>query len=378
MVEKIESVMNSTGQDSVNQQAIDAQRDQLIERLIQSVNASFDVFAVYLGYRLGYYEALSKYGAQTSTELAKNTGTAERYTREWLEQQAVAGILAVSNPQADALERRFLLPAGHEEALVARNSENFMPPLMQVLVAVTRPMEAVVQAYRSGEGVPLSAYGEDFVQGQGAVNRVTFLREIGSYWLPSMPDVDARLKADPPARVADIGTGTGWSSIGMALHYPNIQVDGFDLDERSIEVARENARQYGVEDRVHFYVHDAADPALDGRYDLVTSFEALHDMSNPVGALQTMRRMTNHTGTVLIVDERVAENFSPDAEEDRMMYGWSILHCLPVGMVGKPSAATGTVMRPKTLRSYAQQAGFKDIEVLPVENYFFRLYRLVC
>lgn len=378
MAEKIESVMNNTVQDAVNQQAIEAQRDQLIERLIQSVNASFDVFAVYLGYRLGYYEALSNHGAQTSTELAKNTGTAERYTREWLEQQVVSGLLAVSNPQADALERRFLLPAGHEEALAARNSANFMPPLMQVMVAVTRPMEAVVQAYRSGEGVPLSEYGEDFVQGQGAVNRATFLQEIGSYWLPSMPDVDARLKSDPPARVADIGTGTGWSSIGMALHYPNIQVDGFDLDERSIEVARENARQFGVEDRVHFHVHDAADPALDGRYDLVTSFEALHDMSNPVGALDTMRRMANHTGTVLIVDERVAENFSPDAEEDRIMYGWSILHCLPVGMVGQPSAATGTVMRPKTLRSYAQQAGFQDIEVLPVENFFFRLYRLVC
>ena len=126
-----------------------------------------------------------------------------------------------------------------------------------------------------------------------------------------------------------------------------------------------------------FHVRDASDPTLAGQYDLVTAFECIHDMSNPVGALRTMRSLRRDGGTVMIADERVAESFAPgDDLIERMCYGWSVLHCLPVGLSNSPSVGTGTVMRPDTLRGYAQAAGYRDMDILPIDNDFFRFYRL--
>ena len=155
-------------------------------------------------------------------------------------------------------------------------------------------------------------------------------------------------------------------------------MDGFDLDEASIEDARRNARTSGVAERVTFEVRDAADPSLAESYDLVTAFETIHDMTNPVGALKAMRALRKSDGTVVIADEKVAEEFTaPGDDVERFMYGWSAAHCLAVGMVGPEPAGTGTVMRPSTLREYARKAGFAEVEVLPVENDLWRFYRLV-
>jgi 2-polyprenyl-3-methyl-5-hydroxy-6-metoxy-1,4-benzoquinol methylase len=211
------------------------------------------------------------------------------------------------------------------------------------------------------------------------MNRNLFLYELGQNHLPSIPDLHARLLANPPARIADIGCGLGWSSIGMALAYPNVQVDGFDLDEPSIEEAWTNARSYGLADRLTFHARDAASmEVLNGRYDLVTAFECIHDLGNPVGVLRTMRRLAGDRGAVIVMDERVGDVFTAEGSEfEWMMYGWSVLHCLPVGIADtNPSAATGTVMRTATLRHYAQAAGFREVQVLPIDNLFFRFYRL--
>jgi 2-polyprenyl-3-methyl-5-hydroxy-6-metoxy-1,4-benzoquinol methylase len=204
-----------------------------------------------------------------------------------------------------------------------------------------------------------------------------FLRQLGSEWLPTMPDVHARLMADPPARIADLGCGAGWSSIGMAQSYPKVVVDGFDSDQASVELARGNATAAGLADRVKFHVRDAGSPELAGRYDLVTAFECLHDMAQPVGALRVMRHLAGDRGAVLVVDERVGDVFTAAGSDvEWMMYGWSILHCLPVGKAETPSAETGTVLRSGTLRHYAEEAGFRRVEVLGIENLFFRFYRL--
>ncbi|MHC4609437.1 MAG: SAM-dependent methyltransferase, partial [Planctomycetota bacterium] len=187
----------------------------------------------------------------------------------------------------------------------------------------------------------------------------------------------ARLQADPPARVADIGCGAGWSSIGMALSYPKVRVDGFDLDDPSIVLARNNAAQADLDDRVRFHLRDAGDAELSGGYDLVAAFECIHDLSQPVSVLGAMRRLAAENGTVLVVDERVGDRFTAQGSGvEWMMYGWSVLHCLPVGMADEPSAATGTVMRADILRRYAQEAGFREVEILPIDHFFFRFYRL--
>jgi 2-polyprenyl-3-methyl-5-hydroxy-6-metoxy-1,4-benzoquinol methylase len=353
------------------------QRDALLEKMITGMTGFFLHNTIYIGYRLGYYDTLARHENLTSTELAEITATNERYTREWLEQQTVYGIIQVLDPLSGPHERKFSLLEGHAEVLTDPNSLNFFAPISRLMVGVTRPMDAILDAFRTGNGVTMDQYGEDMREGQAAANRATFLREIGQVWIPAMPDIEDRLKK-PGARIADIGCGYGWSSIGMSLAYPQAQVDGFDLDAPSIDKARNNARDYDLNSRVSFHVQDAADHALVGHYDLVTAFECVHDMSDPVGALRTMRRLINGTGGVLIADERVGDTFTSEGNEiEAIMYGWSVLHCLPVGMTEQPSAATGTVMRTDTLRGYALAAGFRDVEVLPVDNFFFRLYRLI-
>ena len=190
-----------------------------------------------------------------------------------------------------------------------------------------------------------------------------------------MPDVVLRLR-ESGARVADVGCGQGWSSIAVARAFPLAHVDGFDADPGSIADSRRHAGEAGVDDRVRFFERDAA--ALSGGpYDLVMILETLHDLPRPVDALRAARAATAPGGAVLVVDERVAEYFTaPGDEVERTMYGWSVTHCLPTQMVDQPSAALGTVMRSDTVRECAFEAGYAGVDVLPVENDFFRLYRL--
>lgn len=353
-----------------------AERDAMVARLYSSTIGALELFHVYLGERLGLYRALAAKGPLNATELASTAGINERYAREWLEQEAVAGILVVEPGNDDSSERRYSLPPGHAEVLTDADSINFFAPVGSGLVGIGMVMPNVVQAFRTGGGVPYEAYGAEMRSSISRLNRPGLLNLLGSRWLPAISDVDRRLRSEPPARVADVGCGTGWSSIGIAKAYPLVTVDGFDLDSASIEDARRNAQESGVADRVTFQVRDAADPSLAGSYDLVTAFETIHDMSDPVGALRAMRGLTKTGGTIVIADEKVAEEFAaPGDELERFMYGWSAVHCLPVGMVEPHSAGTGTVMRPSRLRHYAQQAGFADLEILPVENDFWRFYR---
>jgi len=154
-------------------------------------------------------------------------------------------------------------------------------------------------------------------------------------------------------------------------------VQGIDLDTASIADARKNAKAARVDDRVTFELRDAGDPALAGSFDLVTAFETIHDMANPVEALRAMRRLCAEGGAVLVVDERVAEEFTaPGDDIERLMYGYSAIHCLVAAMGDPSSAMTGTVMRPSTLRWYAKEAGFDRVDVLPIENETLRFYRL--
>lgn len=355
----------------------DQTKDALIERLLKSAGGAFDMFAIHIGSRLGYYAALAEAGPLTSVQLAERTDSQERYAREWLEQQTVTGMLAVEDETAAPKDRRYVLPPGHVEVLTDTESLDYMAPLAQLLVGAVSPLPALLKAFREGGGVPYADYGRDLIEGQAAMNRTMFLKLLGQEWLPQVHDVHARLSAEEPARVADFGCGAGWSAIGIARAYPNARVDGFDLDVPSVEMAQRNVAEAGLTDRVTVEARDAGDAELAGQYDLVTAFECVHDMSDPVAALKVMHKLAGETGAVIVADERVAEEFTAAGNEvEWMMYGWSVLHCLPVGMADHPSVGTGTVMRPGTLAGYAREAGFREVEVLPIENFFFRFYRL--
>ena len=354
-----------------------ADRDALVERMFKSTLEALELLHVYLGDRLGLYQALAIGGPLTSRGLASAAGINERYAREWLEQQAVAGILTVAAGNDGDDGRRYGLPAGHAEVLLDGDSLNFLAPMPRGVVGIAAVMADVMEAFRTGGGVPYEKYGADVRSSISSLNRPMFLNQLGTEWIPAISHVDGRLRTEPPARVADVGCGTGWSSIAIARAYPRVKVDGFDLDVASIEDARRNAVGAGVADRVSFEVRNAGDPKLAGSYDFATAFETIHDMSDPVGALRAMRGLVKKGGAVLIGDERVAEEFTaPGDELERFMYGWSAVHCLAVGMVGPNSAGTGTVMRPSRLRQYALEAGFGEIEILPIEHDFWRFYLL--
>jgi SAM-dependent methyltransferase len=352
-----------------------ARVEEFAGSLFMAALGAFEALNVELGLRLGLYEKLADRGALTSSELADAGGVHERYAREWLEQQAVAGVVEVDDAEASAGARRFTLPPAHAHVLLERDSEAYMAPAVNFVPLGGWAVDAVVEAFRTGGGVPYADYGIHDIQ--AAFTRPVFLNRLTQEWLPALPDVHTRLSAGP-SRVAEIGCGEGVAAIRIATAYPSATVDGFDLDDASIAAARKNAAEAGVADRVRFEVCDATKVVSGGAYDLVYCIEMLHDVPDPVGILRGMKSLAGETGTVLVVDERAAESFTaPGDEMERFFYACSTLHCLPVGMTEEDSAGTGTVMRPATVRRYATGAGFSDIEILPVEHPQFRLYRLV-
>jgi 2-polyprenyl-3-methyl-5-hydroxy-6-metoxy-1,4-benzoquinol methylase len=355
-----------------------ATRDAFVEKMFQACLGVFDVAGAYLGLQLGLYRSLADDGPATARELATRTRSYERYVREWLEQQVVTGVLAVDDATVEAALRRYSLPEAHEEVLLNPDALAFMGPYPGQVIASLVPLPALMRAFREGGGVPYEVFGADCRDGIAAGNRVSFINLLGSQWFPAIPALDARLRADPPARVADIGCGYGWSSISIARAYPKVRVDGFDLDASSIDAARRHARDADLSEQVTFELRDAAELPPSHDYDLVVAFETIHDMSDPVRALGAMRGLVATSGTALVADERVGEEFSTDPGDiERLYYGFSLLHCLPAGMAQQPSVGTGTVMRPAMLRGYVRKAGFRDIEILPIEHDFWRFYRLV-
>jgi SAM-dependent methyltransferase len=350
--------------------------DAFAERMVASALGWMETMSIHLGTQLGWYDALAAAGPLTPPELASRTGTAPRYAREWLEQQAAGGILEVVGPvDAPADERRFALPAGAAEVLTDRTSLAYTGPLARMLAAAGAQMPAIVEAHRTGGGVSWEQLGVHAREAQGDMNRP---------WLEAVPEVFARHAhvhqrlSRPGARVADVGMGEGWSSIAIATAYPQAQVDGFDVDRPSVEASRAHAEAAGVADRVRFHEADAAGLAQHGPFDAAVAFECIHDMPDPVSVLAAMRGATEPDGVVVIMDEGVADEFRPNADDlDRLMYGYSLFICLPDGLSHRPSVGTGTVMRPATLRRYAQEAGFADIRVLEDGFGFWRFSELI-
>lgn len=353
-----------------------SRREELVERITDATLGTLLLYTMYIGDELGLYEELAGDVALTSVALARRTGTDERYVREWLEQQAVTGVLDVADERAAPTARRFSLPSEFEPVLLDQESTHYMAQQSHLVVGGGQPLDDVVEAFRTGGGVSFDAYGP-LREGQARTNRAEMRYRLGAEWLPSIADVDSALKSNDSPAVADVGCGAGWACIGIAEAYPDVTVDGFDIDGPSVERARENVAAAGLDGSVTIHERDAGSIAAEQSYDLVTAIEVLHDLSDPVGVLRTMRRLVRPGGSALVVDQRVGETFSTDASPtEEMMYGWSVVHCLPVGMNADHSAATGTVMRTRTVREYADEAGFEEVDVLPIEHDGFRFYRI--
>jgi SAM-dependent methyltransferase len=242
-------------------------------------------------------------------------------------------------------------------------------------VGALRPL---LEGFRTGAGVPYEVYGAEFREGQQDFTRPQYVNGMDAI-LASLPGIDARLRAEPPARVVDVACGAGIFCLELARRYPGAHIEGIDLDEASIDMARANAREAGA-DRVRFCVRDAADPRLDGGYDLITIHDALHHMPQPVQALRALRALLAPDGRLLVVENRTSAHFHaplPEGDFERFSYLVSVLHCLPTALAQQPSAGLGAIVREDTLRELAAEAGFASFAVAPVEHPMVRFYELM-
>jgi len=342
----------------------------LANRLTLELNGTLNLMTLYLGDRLGLISALAERGPVTSAQLAKRSACNERYVREWLE-------TLTANDYLDHDPATGQFSISPELATILLNPDHPYNSISGVryIPGLAGVLPALVEAFRTGGGVPFEAYGAEFREGIASSNRPLFVNELVSKWMPALPDIHAQLQAG--ARVADFGCGLGTSTLALAQGFPAITVDGLDIDPASIEHARRSAAEQGLSDRVHFHLATSEGDPLIGPYQLITAYECIHDMAQPVPVLRRMRQLLTPGGAVLIADELVADTLSERHRlPDRLMYGFSVLHCLPQAMTEPNSAATGTMLTADTLRHYAAEAGFTDIRILPIESSVWRFYRL--
>lgn len=351
--------------------------EQLVGRMFGSGVGAIELCNAYLGIHLGLYRALDA-AAASPAELADRTGCDARYLREWLQAQAIGGFVIADGD--DLALARFTLAEGVADVLVHETAPSYLGGLPDALAAAASVLPKLLEAYRSGAGVPYAAYGRDAVSAQAALNRPSFVNSFVDEWLPQLPDVQARLRdADRPAVVADLGCGMGWAGIELAKAFPHIQVEGRDNDEASIALGRQRAVDSGVADQVTLEVVDVSDPAADWspRYDFAFFVECVHDFPRPAEALQNARRALRPGGSVLVVDERVDETLTtPGDEVQRFFAAASAIWCLPQGRVGNDPQPIGAVIRPDTMRNLATRAGYSSVDIVPIEHPFWRFYRL--
>jgi len=328
--------------------------DKLHEMLGRGVNdfgATFHAACVVIGDKLGLYKGLASGGPQTSAELAKRTGTTERYVREWLASQAAGNYVTY-----DAASGKFSLSEEQAFTLADESSPAFLPGAFQVALAATKIVPRLTEAFRTGEGVGWHEHDLDLFHGTERFFRPGYAANLVSQWIPALDGVDKRLKAG--ARVADVGCGLGSSTILMAQAYPKSKFFGYDYHDGSIEGARKRASDAGVSDRVTFEV--AAAKVYPGEdYDFIAFFDCLHDMGDPVGAARHVRETLAADGTWMIVEpfanDRTEDNMNPIG---RAFYSASTLICTPASLSQEVGLGLGAQAGEARMKKVVMSGGF--------------------
>ena len=332
----------------------EAKLQELMGRLVADAGAAATAPLVILGDRLGFYKAMAGRSPMTSDELAAATGTLERYVREWLAAQAAAGYVGY-----DASTERYHLTPEQAMAFADEDSPAFFVGAFETLASTYIDRTKIEQAFRTGNGVGWHEHDESLFCGCERFFRSGYLAHLIADWLPALDGVVARLETG--ASVADIGCGHGASTIIMAQAFPNARFVGFDYHDASIERACEAAERAGVADRIRFEVASAKNfPGRD--YDLVTVFDALHDMGDPVGAARHVRQSLAADGCWMIVEPRagdeVADNLNPVG---RLYYAASTMICTPGSLAQEVGLGLGAQAGERRLRKVLGEAGFTRI-----------------
>jgi 2-polyprenyl-3-methyl-5-hydroxy-6-metoxy-1,4-benzoquinol methylase len=300
----------------------EAKLNEFIGKVVGDVGAAMSAALVVIGDKLGFYKSIAEAGPVTPAELAQQTGTAERYVREWLNAQAASGYLAY-----DAASQRFSLTPEQAFAFADDASPASVPGLFHVTAAMWHGEEKMTDNFRSGRGLAWGDQHPCLFEGTERFFRSGYIGNLVSGWLPALEGVTAKLERG--AKVADVGCGLGASTILMAQAYPKSRFVGFDSHEKSIAMARERARQAGVADSVQFEVARSTDFPGTG-YDLVAHFDCLHDMEDPVGAARHVKEAIARDGTWMIVEPFAGD--TPEANHNavgRVFYSASTLLCVP-------------------------------------------------
>jgi SAM-dependent methyltransferase len=319
-------------------------------KAVDEVGATLNTALVVMGDRLGLYRALAGAGPLTPAELAQRTGTAERYVREWLNAQA-AGSYVDYDPDSG----RYSLPLEHAAALTDESCPAYLPGFYQIALGSVLDSPRITKAAQTGEGVGWHEHGQDVFDGCERFFRTMYNAHLVTEWLPALDGVADKLQRG--ATVADVGCGHGASTILMARAFPASTFVGSDYHEGSITAARQRAAEAGVTDRVRFEIAAASSYSGTG-YDLVTTFDCLHDMGDPVGAARHVRQSLAADGTWMIVEpaagDRVEDNINPVG---RAFYGFSTLLCTPSSLSQEVGLALGAQAGEARIRDVVTSAG---------------------
>jgi SAM-dependent methyltransferase len=335
-------------------------------RAVDEVGATVNTALVVMGDRLGLYRALAGAGPLTSAELAQRTGTAERYVREWLSAQAAGSYL-----EYDSDSGRYTLPAEQAVALTDESSPAYLPGFFQIALGSVIDSPRITEAARTGIGIGWHDHGSDVFDGCERFFRPGYNANLVSTWLPALDGVVAKLQRG--GSVADVGCGHGASTILMAQAFPASTFVGSDYHEGSIITARQRAAEAGVSDRVRFETAPASSYSGTG-YDLVTMFDCLHDMGDPVAASRHVRASLAPDGTWMIVEpaaaDRLEDNFNPVG---RAYYGFSTLLCTPASLSQDVGLALGAQAGEARIRDVVTAGGltrFRRVSETPFNAVF--------
>ncbi len=350
-------------------------REALADRLFGDLVGALELFAIHVGRATGLYGHLADDASMTAGELHRASGPDDRHVAGWLDQQVAAGLVVVDDPAAPAEQRRHHLTAATAEVLLDDTSPFHLGPAGPFAVSVGRATPAVVDAFRTGGGVPYADYGPELRTAIAAFNRPMVDAELAAVWLPAVPTIQDRLATLAAPRILDLGCGLGRTTVELARAHPHATVRGLDLDAASIEDARALAADMGVADRVSFTRADATSWDTTERFDLVTSFESLHDTSDPVAMLATARGLLAPGGSVLIADDRGEEDPTAPADAyQRLLHGFAVLHCIPATRAEGTAHAHGPVVRPADVLGWIDAADFAHGEVVDIDNDMWRFY----
>lgn len=326
--------------------------NKLLERFVGDLGATMHAGSVVIGARLGLYKAMGNPGERvTAEELAKRTGTDERYVQEWLNANAASGYV-----DYDAENDSYYLT--DEQAFVMTNEDNpaYLPGAFILATSALKAVPKMVERFKTGDGLGWHEHDPDLFCGTELFFRPGYIANLVSSWIPALDGVEEKLKAG--AKVADVGCGYGASTILMAAAYPRSEFTGFDYHDSSIEAARDKAKEAGVADRVKFEVASSKEFPGSG-YDLVTFFDCLHDMGDPVGAARHVKSVLKEDGTWMIVEpfanDNTVDNLNPVG---RVFYSASTLVCTPASRSQEVGLGLGAQAGESRLRSVAEEGGF--------------------